>query len=164
MIPVQTWTKQFRTLTDDIPQCGNWDLIQLLWFCVKSILADFRGSKTAILTIFLALNFDIWENFIIENVKNSQKIKIQCCWNGQNGNFWPFEISQNWFHVKSEWQKNLKIFTLLCVKVYFDLGICRFFYCGEWFQFLLRTILLAQLFWFFWFSQLDSWVIFSSKM
>ena len=59
-----------------------------LWFYVKSILVDFRRSKTAVLTILEALNFDFWKNFTLENVKSPQIFKIQSCWNGQNGSFW----------------------------------------------------------------------------
>ena len=38
--------------------CGNLAIFQPLCFYVKTILADFTGSKTAILTILEALNFD----------------------------------------------------------------------------------------------------------
>ena len=47
------------------PQCGNLAIFLLLWFFMKSILADFRRSKTAVLTIFDAF----WKkNFTLENV------------------------------------------------------------------------------------------------
>ena len=70
--------------------CGNLAIFQPLCFYVKTILADFTGSKTAILTILEALNFEFWKNFTLENVTNSQKFKIQSCPNGQNGRFWSF--------------------------------------------------------------------------
>ena len=35
----------------DIPQCGNLAIFLPQWFYVKSILADFRRSKTAVLAI-----------------------------------------------------------------------------------------------------------------
>ena len=43
-------------------------------FYVKSILADFRRSKIAIITILEAFNFDFLDT--LENVKSSQKFKI----------------------------------------------------------------------------------------
>ena len=52
----------------DIPQCGNLANFLPLWCCVKSILADFRRSKIAILTILEALNIDFWK---ISNLKMS---------------------------------------------------------------------------------------------
>ena len=51
------------------------------------------------------MNIDIWKDFTIENVKNSQKFKIQSCSNGQNCSF-GLQNQTNWFHVKSKWQKN----------------------------------------------------------
>ena len=56
-------------------------------------------SKTAILTILAALNFDYLENFTLAYVKNSQKCKIKSCKKGQNGSLWPSKISKNWFHT-----------------------------------------------------------------
>ena len=59
---------------------------------VESISADYRRSKTAILTILQAVNFEyIWITFTLENVKNSQKFKIQSCSNDKNGSLWVFQ-------------------------------------------------------------------------
>ena len=56
----------------------NFSIFLPLWFYVKSIVADFRRSKTAVLTILEAMTFDFWKNFMLENVKNSQKFnKLQ---------------------------------------------------------------------------------------
>ena len=44
-------------------QCGNFRIFLLFRFYVKSILADFKGSKTDVLTILKALNFDFLEKF-----------------------------------------------------------------------------------------------------
>ena len=41
---------------------------------MKLILADLTGSKTVILTILEALNFEFFGNFTLENVKNSKPI------------------------------------------------------------------------------------------
>ena len=76
-------------------------------------VVDFRRSKTAILTILEALNFDFWKNFTHENVKSSQKFKIQRSSNDQNFSFWGRASNdQNQFHVKSELQKSPEISTL----------------------------------------------------
>ena len=71
-------------------QCVNLRFFLPLRFYVKLILADFRRSETAILTIFEALIFNFFETFIFENVKNSQKCKIQGCLNGQSRRFRGF--------------------------------------------------------------------------
>ena len=62
----ETKSKQFQH-----SQSGNLSILLPLWFYVKSILADFWWSKTAIWTILEALNFEFYENFTNENVKNS---------------------------------------------------------------------------------------------
>ena len=80
-----------------VAQCGKLSIVLLFWFYMKAILIDFKKSKTVVLTILAALYFQIC---------NSQKPKIQSLQNYQNGNFWPSEFSQNWFHVKLDWQKN----------------------------------------------------------
>ena len=49
--------------------CGNLKIFLPLWFYVKSILADFRRSKTVVLTILQALNFDFWKNLTLEMSK-----------------------------------------------------------------------------------------------
>ena len=76
-----------------------------LRFQVKSILADFWKLKTAVITLEDTLNFDFCENFTLENVKTS-KSKIV------NIAILVLKNDQNWFHVKSEWQKNPEISTL----------------------------------------------------
>ena len=48
--------------------------------------------------------------------KNSQKLEIHSCGNGQNCSFWTSGINQNWFYVKLEWQENCQISTLCCIK------------------------------------------------
>ena len=49
------------TILKAYSQCGNLAIFLSLWFYLKSILAYFRGSKIAILTILEALNFEFWE-------------------------------------------------------------------------------------------------------
>jgi len=56
-------------------QCGNFRVFLPLGFYVKSIFADFKKSKSAILTILEALTFDFWGYFTFENVKNALKSK-----------------------------------------------------------------------------------------
>ena len=84
-----------------------------LWFYMKSILAELRGSKTIILTILVALNFDILG---ISCLKKSKISKSSKCRAAQivtmQWQFLGLQNDQTWFHVKSEWQKNLVISTL----------------------------------------------------
>ena len=78
---------------------GNFRIFLSLWFYVKSILADFRRSKTVIVPISAALNlkylgtFDIfkWEIPKNQNLKPTKCLK------------WQF---QSWFHVKSKLQES----------------------------------------------------------
>ena len=88
-------------------RCGNLAIIQPFWFYVKSILADFRQSKTVILTILKALNFVFWKYFTLENVKKYLKLKFQSRSNGQKAVL-GLQNHKNWFYVKSERQKILK--------------------------------------------------------
>ena len=44
---------------------------------MKSILDDFRRSKSAILTILEALNFDFWKNVTLGNVEIPKKSKFK---------------------------------------------------------------------------------------
>ena len=44
---------------------------------MKSILADFRRSKSAFLTILEALNFDFWKNVTLENVESFKSKKFR---------------------------------------------------------------------------------------
>jgi len=43
---------------------------------VESVLANFRKSKTDVLTTFEALQFDFWKNVPFENVKSAQKFRV----------------------------------------------------------------------------------------
>ena len=86
----------------DMLQCGNLAIFLPLWLYVKSILADFRRSKTGILlTIWESLAFDFWKNSILENVISFHKFKIHSYWNSQNGSFWGSKMTKIWFHIKS---------------------------------------------------------------
>ena len=67
-----------------VPQCGNLVIFLSIRFYVKSILADFRRSKIAVLSISKDLHLDIWKNF---TVKSLQTFKIHICSNGPNGCF-----------------------------------------------------------------------------
>ena len=57
--------------------CGYLAIVLPLWFHVKSIIADFRMSKTANKTILEALNFDIWKFFTLEMSKISKNLKFR---------------------------------------------------------------------------------------
>ena len=54
-------------------QYGNLAIFLQLWFYVKSILADFRWSKTAILTILAVLFLTFWAIFDIFKCGISKK-------------------------------------------------------------------------------------------
>ena len=71
-----------------------------------------KSSKTAILTILEALNFDFRENSTFQSVENSQNALIQSFKNVEMAVFCGLWNFPNWFHVKSEWQKNPDISTL----------------------------------------------------
>ena len=81
-------------MTVDIKVCENLAFFLPLWFSVKSILAYFRVSKTAVRTILNALNFDFWKPSHLKNVKSFQKFKIQACSNGQNSSFWGLKMTK----------------------------------------------------------------------
>ena len=59
------------------PQCGNLRIWLSFRFYVKSILLDFRRSKTAILTTLEALNFVNFISFTHFRCKDLKKINIQ---------------------------------------------------------------------------------------
>ena len=88
-------------------QCGKSTILLPFWFFVRTILADFKGSKTAILTISKVLNSDYFGNLTLENDKHIHTfiILLLIC------SKWK-HLGPNWFHVKSEWQKNPRISTL----------------------------------------------------
>ena len=65
------------SITERTTQCGNLAIFLSLWFYVKSILAEFRRSKNAILTILEALDFDFWKNLIIAICECHRFPKIQ---------------------------------------------------------------------------------------
>ena len=72
----------------DIPQCGNLAIFQLLWFCMKIILADFKRSKTVMWTISEALNFvflgishlKIWKISTNSKFRVAHMVKIAVFW------------------------------------------------------------------------------------
>ena len=80
-------------------------------FYMKFILVDFRSSKTVIFVILEALNFDFW-GFHNWKCQNFPKIQHSLLPKWSNWQVLGLQESQNWFHVKSEWQQNPAIFTL----------------------------------------------------
>ena len=66
-------------------------------FYVKSVLVIFKHQNCNI-DNFGFRSFDIFKSEIFT------KIKIQSVFKCYNGSFQLSEISQNWFHLKSEWQ------------------------------------------------------------
>ena len=86
-----------------------------LRFYVKSILIILKDSELVILTM-AAANFEFLEILTFSRVKSifnaSKMVRM-------HGSFWPSEISQKWFHVKSKWQENSqKIKNTLTKKIF----------------------------------------------
>ena len=92
-------------------QCGNfWNFLATL--ILREInFGWFQKVKNCYLITWGALNFEFLEFLTFSSVK-FPKVKIQSPWNCWNGSFWPSEINQNWFHVKSEWQENCQNSTM----------------------------------------------------
>ena len=84
----------------------------LLWFFREINFIWFQKVKAAILTIWTALNFEFLGTFDNSKCEIILTIKIQSLQNRSNGSFWPSEIRQNQFHVKSNRQENSLISTL----------------------------------------------------
>ena len=87
-------------------QCGIMRSFLSLRFYVKSIFGDLSSSKPAILVNHLTTQiFEFLVISVIYDISKYEtftKIKIQKLQNCSNSSFWPFKISQNWFHVKSD--------------------------------------------------------------
>ena len=81
-------------------QCCNFRILREINFC------HFEAQKMPfwpfeqhwMLNFWELLTFLMWKFSRDQNSKSPKLFK--------NGSFWPSEISQNWFHVKSEWQEN----------------------------------------------------------
>ena len=89
-------------------QCGNFRIFLPLKSYVNSIL-DFWShwsSKNWRFDQMTESEFKIFGYFWNFQVWNSQKIKIHSLQNGWNDSFGPSKVCKNWFHIKSEWQKN----------------------------------------------------------
>ena len=97
---------EISTLCTDLGSLiGNFDYVystvwKFSYFPVTPLIlreinfGSIQKVKTAVLTILKALSFDFYKSCTLENVKNSQKFKIQSCSNGQNGSFWNFKITK----------------------------------------------------------------------
>ena len=84
-------------------QCGNLAISLPLRFYVKSILADFRRSKTAILVNVAALNFEYWVIFDIFKCESTKKSKFKASKIVEMAVFDLLKSATIDFHVKSEW-------------------------------------------------------------
>ena len=62
----------------------------------------FEATKSCHFDHLSSSKFWIFGNFWDFQVWYFQKMKIQSLQNFENKSFWPSEICQNWFHVKSE--------------------------------------------------------------
>ena len=77
------------------------DISALIFYVELILILIDEGSKTAILTIWPALNFEFLGIFDIFKCEMSLKIKNSKSSKLLDGSFWRSEIGQNWFHVKS---------------------------------------------------------------
>ena len=68
--------------------CRNVAIFVPLALYVKSILANFRRSKTAILTILVGLNFDFWEKIHFKMSKITKKSKFRAAKMVKMAVFW----------------------------------------------------------------------------
>ena len=82
-----------------------------LWFYVKSILAHFRRSKTAVWTILKTLNSNFWKNYTLENVKSSPKfIAAQMAKLAVFGALkWPKLISRKVWAAEKSWNFDIDL-------------------------------------------------------
>jgi len=87
-------------------QCGNFRIFLLLRFYVKSFLVILRPKKLPFWLFEQLWILNFWRLLYIFKSEIFQKIKILSLQNDKNDSFWPSEISQIWFHIKSEWQEN----------------------------------------------------------
>ena len=106
-----------------IPQCA---IFLALWFYVKSILADFRRSKTANLTILEALNFDFWKYFTLgfsKILKNWKSRAVQMVKMGVfRASKWPKLISRKiWVAKKIRFPHRVSHFP---IRLAWSVGIC----------------------------------------
>ena len=118
----------------NIPKYTVWKfkILLPLWLYAKWILANFRRLKTAISTILAALKFNfcgishLKMSIFSKNLKfrtakvvkmaflrgfHMAKIDFTCFWIliwWILTILWQVKFQFFWFHVKSEWQKNLK--------------------------------------------------------
>ena len=61
---------------------------------MKSVLADFRRSKTAVFIILEALNFDFWKNFTVEILKVLKNSKFRAAEMVKIANFWAYKMAK----------------------------------------------------------------------
>ena len=102
----------------DVPQCVV-EIFLPLWFYVKSILADFRRSKTAVFISLKALNFDFWKILFLKTSKVSKNSKFRAARMVKRvEQFMGLLNDQNWFHVKSVWQHNLELLNFSAIQIF----------------------------------------------
>ena len=96
--------------------------MKFLVFSVTQILREINFGhydewwpKNYLFDCFSSFEFWLFGNFTLENVKNIKQIQNSELFIWSKWQFWELHNDQNWFHVKSEWQKNPEIFTL-CIR------------------------------------------------
>ena len=86
--------------------CENFRIFLPLRFYVKSILVLVKPKKLLFEPFEQLWILNLWNFFYFFECEIILRYKIQSLQIAQDGSFWPSEISQNWIHVKSEWQGN----------------------------------------------------------
>ena len=105
-----------RILTVDIPQFWYLAIFLQLLYYMKSILAYFRRYKNCHLNNLGGFEFWFLEKFHTWKCQKLPQFKIQCCSNGQNGNFWGFKMTKIDFLLNLSGRKILK-FSTLCISI-----------------------------------------------
>ena len=93
-------------------KCGNFRIFLTFRFYVKSILENIKVQKMLFFFVILGgSEFLILVNFSLQRI---QKSKFRASKWGKMAVLGPLSNTWNWFHGKSEWQKNSEISTPQC--------------------------------------------------
>ena len=107
---------EFWLWSVDLPQCGNLANFLPLWFHVKSNLADFRRSKTAVFNNFEGFRFWSLEKFHTWIVKSVSKFSAaqMVTMAGLGASKWSKLISRKIWVVEKSWNFHIVYSQLSC--------------------------------------------------
>ena len=127
------WTSQQLVCNDT--QCVNYRIFMSVRFYVKSILGilevidlPFYLAHLEALIFEMLWIFALYESWNLPNQQNSEPLKLQ------KWQFYNFSILQNWFQLKSEWQKTPDIFTMLYEQFNTIRIFCHIYWSAKKFQ------------------------------